>query len=233
MDGWISCIHCGYRYKAFVSSCPKCGTVSSPYKWPNKRGILKKVTAAAGIGVSMLAGAFLVGVILPHYTLDNYYPSHTHKSQYDAKIASIGLPPYLIQRGDFNSELVKNYTRSKVVVNGYELNVLIAATQDQKILGETIFQSIEENQGMLFVYSKEQRLSFLTMFDNFPVDIMWIDHAGKIVHTEQNVQPCYSTKECVTYYPDVLAQYNLVTNAGFTQRHGATIGSQVYFPMPP
>src|SRR5712692_518028 len=169
MDGWIRCIHCAYRYKAFVSSCPKCGTISSPYKWPSNGGIRKKVTAAAGIGISMLAGAFLVGVILPHNTFDNYYPSHAHQTQSDAKIASLGLPPDLIQRGDFNSDLVKNYTRSKIVINGFELNVLIAATQDQRVLGETIFQSIEENQGMFFVYSKEQRLSFLTIFDNFPV----------------------------------------------------------------
>ncbi|MER3408498.1 MAG: hypothetical protein C4292_07290 [Nitrososphaera sp.] len=51
VDSWINCVVCGYRYKAFISTCPNCGTynVDQPRKHTHKISIGAIVIAVIAI----------------------------------------------------------------------------------------------------------------------------------------------------------------------------------------
>jgi uncharacterized protein len=61
----------------------------------------------------------------------------------------------------------------------------------------------------------------------FPIDIMWLNGNGTIVHIESNVQPCISS--CQLYTPDTDALFVLETTAGFSKRHDIKLGTKVNF----
>ena len=65
----------------------------------------------------------------------------------------------------------------------------------------------------------------------FPIDIIWLDNDGKVVHIEQNLKPCVSVFICISYSPNTDSQYVLETVAGFTQRHNVSIGTDIDFEL--
>jgi uncharacterized membrane protein (UPF0127 family) len=61
----------------------------------------------------------------------------------------------------------------------------------------------------------------------FPIDIIWLDDDGEVIHIEHSLQPC--GEECPTYGPDGNALYVLETVAGFAQEHNVTEDTVVDF----
>ena len=46
------------------------------------------------------------------------------------------------------------YLQAKVIINGFELRVYLAVTNDQQIKGLSVKDHLKENEGMLFVYQQ-------------------------------------------------------------------------------
>jgi uncharacterized membrane protein (UPF0127 family) len=65
----------------------------------------------------------------------------------------------------------------------------------------------------------------------FPIDIIWLDSDGKVVHIEQNLQPCVSVFICPNYIPNTDSQYVLETVAEFTQRYNISVGTDIDFEL--
>jgi uncharacterized membrane protein (UPF0127 family) len=58
----------------------------------------------------------------------------------------------------------------------------------------------------------------------FPIDIIWFDSSGSILHVEKNAQPC--TDNCIIYGQDISqAKYVLEVAAGFADKFGINQGS--------
>jgi uncharacterized membrane protein (UPF0127 family) len=55
---------------------------------------------------------------------------------------------------------------------------------------------------MLFVFEDSAKYSFWMKDMKFLIDIIWLDNDGKVVHIEQNLQPCVSVFICPTYTPN-------------------------------
>ena len=85
-------------------------------------------------------------------------------------------------------------------------------------------KELAQNSGMLFVFESAERHGFWMKEMNFPIDIIWIDEAGKIVDIKNNVSPTTYPK---SFYPQAPAFYVLEVNAGFTLVHGVKIGDRV------
>ena len=54
----------------------------------------------------------------------------------------------------------------------------------------------------------------------FPIDIIWLDSNGIIIHIEENLVP-----------PNAVSQYALETTAGFAQRHNISLGTNIKFEL--
>ncbi len=61
----------------------------------------------------------------------------------------------------------------------------------------------------------------------FPIDIIWINSTGKIVHIEKNLSPCYLLLPCPSYAPNNDSLYVLEVVSNFTNKFGVSVGDSV------
>jgi len=133
-----------------------------------------------------------------------------------------------IQDASLNED---RYLKAKVTVKGFELNADLAVTQEQMSKGLSVKDKLEENESMLFVFEDLSRHSFWMKDMKFPIDIIWLDRNGKIVHVEKNLQPCVSVLICTNYSPNTDSHYVLETVSEFTQRHNISVGTDIDFEL--
>ena len=89
-------------------------------------------------------------------------------------------------------------------------------------------KDLPELQGMLFLFPREQPLSFWMKNTPLPLDIIFINSAGTIVDIAANTEP-FSEDPLPSSLP---AQFVLEVNAGFCQKYGVEIGARVELPTP-
>ena len=123
------------------------------------------------------------------------------------------------------------YLKAKVTVKGFELNADIPTTSELMAKGLAVKNQLKENEAMLFVFEESAKRSFWMKDMKFPIDIIWLDSDGNVVHIEQNLQPCVSVLICTSYSPNIESQYVLETVAGFTQRHNVSVGTDIDFKL--
>ncbi len=108
------------------------------------------------------------------------------------------------------------------------IQVEIADTPDAREKGLSYRNSLKQDRGMLFVFSKEGKYGFWMKEMRFPLDIIWIDRNKTIIFIEENLPPC-KTSRCPSYGPDTNSLYVLETNANFARENNITEGTRVYF----
>ena len=123
------------------------------------------------------------------------------------------------------------YLRAKVSIEGYELSAEIPVTGELMSKGLIVKNQLRENESMLFVYEEPLRHIFWMKDMKFPIDIIWLDSNGKIVHIEENLMPCPLVLICPSYAPNADSQYVLETIAGFAQRHNISLGTTIKFEL--
>ena len=126
----------------------------------------------------------------------------------------------------FSAFLFMNYTSSDQNINAqkdYEYNttstfvkikdliipVDLAITPDQQAKGLSIKNTINENEGMLFIFHTPSDYSFWMKDMKFPLDIVWINSNNEIVHIEKKLQPCVFFPLCPSYSPHSNSKYVL------------------------
>ena len=124
------------------------------------------------------------------------------------------------------------------ITNGFKLTADLAVTDEQKAEGLAVKDHLKENEGMLFVYEQPSNQSFWMKDMKFPIDIIWLDSYGTVVHIEQNLQPCVSVSKpsvsvlnCPIYTPNREAMFVLETVAGFSQKHNVNNGTDIDFSL--
>jgi uncharacterized membrane protein (UPF0127 family) len=123
------------------------------------------------------------------------------------------------------------YRQVNVTVNGLALVAYIASTDEQRVKGLSVKDSLAENEAMLFVFDYESDHTFWMKNMKFPIDIIWIDSDKSVVHIEPNLQPCNSELFCPTYKPIGESLYVLETTGGFAERHDIVKGTMVDFEL--
>ncbi len=119
------------------------------------------------------------------------------------------------------------YLKAKATVKDFELNVVVPITSELMSKGLAVKNQMKENEAMLFVFKEPSKHSFWMKDMKFPIDIMWLDNNGKIVHIEENLEPCPLALVCPSYIPNADSQYVLETVAGFTQKYNINVGTDV------
>jgi hypothetical protein len=123
------------------------------------------------------------------------------------------------------------YRQVNVTVNGVKLVADVAATNDQRTKGLSVKDTLNENEAMLFVFSKAREHSFWMKDMKFPIDIIWVSEYHEVVYIEHSLEPCEPDASCPTYKPDGNSLYVLETVAGFAQKHNITENAFVDFQL--
>ena len=123
------------------------------------------------------------------------------------------------------------YLKAKVSIEDFELSAEIPVTGELISKGLSVKNQLRENESMLFVFEEPSRHSFWMKDMKFPIDIIWLDSNGKIVHMEENLMPCPLMLICPSHIPNADSQYVLETTAGFAQRHNISLGTNIKFEL--
>lgn len=120
--------------------------------------------------------------------------------------------------------------KSRVIsINGRDIRVELAINSTDKIRGLGGRPSINDDEGMLFVYDAEYLPQFWMKNMLFPIDIIWIND-DMVVGFEKNVPlPSGEGTELVLYSPKTFVDKVLEVKSGFVDKHGLKIGDQIDF----
>jgi uncharacterized membrane protein (UPF0127 family) len=110
--------------------------------------------------------------------------------------------------------------------NPIHVSVDIADTPEKRNFGLMYRQELPEFHGMLFLFPREEPLSFWMKNTPLPLDIIFINSALTIVSIAQQTTP-FSEKQIPSGSP---AQFVLEVNGGFCQQHSITVGDRVELP---
>lgn len=124
------------------------------------------------------------------------------------------------------SQINENNT-SIVKVGNMTLNVLLAQTPSDQSKGLAIKEFMKENEGMLFIFDTPNKHSFWMKDMKFPIDIIWIDTEGKIVHIERNLEPCFFLLPCPSHTPKYDSLYVLEVVSNFTNKFNVNVGDRI------
>ena len=116
-------------------------------------------------------------------------------------------------------------TESKIKIGGVHVAVQVMDTPKMRAQGLSGREKLSEREGMLFVFSEDDRHSFWMKDMRFPIDIVWLSQSGEVVDIQHSVSP--DTYPTYSFAPQKVARYVLELSAGWTRRHGVGIGDRV------
>lgn len=105
------------------------------------------------------------------------------------------------------------------------LDIEIAETEYETQTGLMYRESMEETQGMLFLFANPRLHSFYMKNTEFPLDILYIDQNQKLVTLKENAQPFDESG----ISSEVPVQYVLEINAGLSEKWGLQIGDSIAY----
>lgn len=105
------------------------------------------------------------------------------------------------------------------------IDVEFAETNYEREAGLMYRSSMEENQGMLFIFSEEFPRNFYMKNTYIPLDIIYLDADKKIVSFQENAIPLDETGLPST----VPAKYVLEVNAGLAEKWLLDIGDIISY----
>jgi uncharacterized membrane protein (UPF0127 family) len=111
---------------------------------------------------------------------------------------------------------------------GESITAELALTEAERMTGLMFRETINADQGMLFVYDEEMYLSVWMKNVKFPIDILWLDKDKRIVHIAHSVPPC-RTPECPSYSSEVPAMYFLELKAGCAKVYNLKLYDRIDF----
>ncbi len=95
----------------------------------------------------------------------------------------------------------------------------------EKGLGGT--SGLRENEGMLFIFDKDDKWAIWMKDVKYPLDIIWLDKDKKVVHIVKNAPP--ESYPFDNFTPKEDARYVVELPAGTVAKKAITIGKQAQF----
>jgi uncharacterized protein len=106
-----------------------------------------------------------------------------------------------------------------------KIDIEIADNDYERQLGLMNRQSMEEMQGMLFIFPQQQYQSFWMRNTLFSLDMLFINSNKDIVTIHKNTTPLSEQ----SYPSSAPAIYVLEVNAGFCDRHNIKLGDKIFW----
>jgi hypothetical protein len=113
------------------------------------------------------------------------------------------------------------------------IRVEVASTRAQSERGLGYRDTLAADAGMIFDLHRTQVPVFWMKGMRFPLDMVWIDDAKRVVDVARDVPPQPGAKddELRRYSPAVPVRYTLEVNAGAAARLGLAPGAQLTFQI--
>jgi uncharacterized membrane protein (UPF0127 family) len=117
--------------------------------------------------------------------------------------------------------------------DGTELVVELAVTSPQRSRGLMFRDVLPVGQGMLLVFPDSGFRSIWMKNVRFPLDLLWLDSSGCVIHIEPRVPPC-PEEPCPDYHSLRKASSVLELNAGAVESLGIRLGDRLELipPLP-
>ncbi len=106
---------------------------------------------------------------------------------------------------------------------GQVIHAEIADTPRTRARGLGGREELVEGEGMLFVFGSPAPYAFWMKDMRFPIDILWLDEAGRVVDIREQVPP---ESYPAAFTSRAKALYVLELPAGFSERFDVEIGSE-------
>jgi len=131
-----------------------------------------------------------------------------------------------------DADFFSNYKKTTISINGINVTMAIASTDEHRIRGLSGIEKMNENEGMLFLFDKPSKQGFWMNKMNFPIDIIWLDSNNKVVHIEKQLEPCKLFLACPVYNPEVDSLYVIELRSGFADDHSIKNDMIINFDVP-
>ncbi len=103
------------------------------------------------------------------------------------------------------------------------LQIEIADDDYQRETGLMYRESMEDDQGMLFIFDREEPRGFYMKNTNLPLDLIFLNSENKVVSIYKNAKP----QSLETIPSQVPAQYVLEVNAGLSDQWNFAVGDSL------
>lgn len=131
-----------------------------------------------------------------------------------------------------DADFFPNYEKTTISINGFNISMAIASTDEQRIRGLSGVEMMNENEGMLFLFDRPSKQGIWMNKMNFPIDIIWLDSNNKVVHIEKRLEPCKLFLACPVYNPQVDSIYVIELRSGFADDHSIKNDMIINFDVP-
>ncbi|MCX5918384.1 MAG: DUF192 domain-containing protein [Deltaproteobacteria bacterium] len=135
------------------------------------------------------------------------------------------LPSFLLGFGERAYPQGEGKTSVQLTIKGKKIRVEVARTEEEKSQGLMFRDKLGPNEGMLFIYEREDFLSFWMKNTPLPLSIAFLDQRGKIVDI-QDMEP-FNLRTHTSARP---ALYALEMNKGWFKKNGVKVGEKVQMP---
>lgn len=109
--------------------------------------------------------------------------------------------------------------------------VKIADEEHERQKGLMNVESLDEDEGMLFVFPESGVYNFWMKDTFIPLDIIWINERYEAVYIAESQQPCSKIDFCPSINPNANARYVLEINAGLSEKINLSVGDKLVFRL--
>ncbi len=141
----------------------------------------------------------------------------------------IKLQPTGNQTGTQDTSILSNnFPKGTIKIDDTILDVQIADTPDRMTEGLQFQKQLSYHQGMIFVFPESQIVAMWMKDMQFPLDMIWFDSNGNVVHIEKNLSPCNDSLPCQVYDGNRQStKYVLEVTSGFVDKFNVTEKSKL------
>lgn len=132
-----------------------------------------------------------------------------------------------INENTISTNTINQNKINKVCINDVCFNVEIANNEEDRKKGLMNRHFLPENEGMLFIFEKEEIYPFWMKNTLISLDIIWINENMKIIDIKE-AEPCIS-EDCKIYNPRDKALYVLEINKGLSRKHQLMVNDKITF----
>ena len=112
-----------------------------------------------------------------------------------------------------------------IQINGINLQVEVAATHEERVLGLMHRKKLPENKGMLFIYPSERIIKLWMKNTLIPLSVAFLNKNKKIINIEK-MEPNQTT---LIYKSKDLALYAVEVNQGWFEINKISVGDRFKF----
>lgn len=107
------------------------------------------------------------------------------------------------------------------------INIVIVDTPELRNLGLMDVRSLKQDGGMLFIFEREEPLSFWMANTPLPLDLIFANQNKEIVHIHAGAQP-FSQQSIHSQFPAI---YVVEVNAGYALQKDLQVGHFINFDL--